>query len=137
MKYIINIILYHIMKPNKELADTLVEKTHAIKEEERSENEQKGVQLTTNRLNELVSKTQRGMAAALKIASIAYYSSEIQKIASLDEYGANWMRDISEATYALAAFDINLRDRVILSISKSPELYNIQDIDADVRGIPY
>lgn len=125
------------MKPNKSLADNLTAKTHAVENDNRSENEQKGVELTVARLNDLVYKTQKGMAAALKVASIAYYSPEIRKMASLDEQGCNWMRDISEAAYALAAFDINLRERIILSISKNPELYDIQDIDSDVRGIPY
>lgn len=125
------------MGPNKELADTLIAKTHAVEDEKSSENELKGVQLTINRLNDLVFKTQRGIASALKVASMAYYSPEIRMMASLDEHGSNWMRDISDATYALAEFDLNLRERVILSISKCPELYNIQDLDADVRGIPY
>lgn len=125
------------MKSNKELAEKLTAQALTSDCENRVENEQKGVELATTSLNELVDKTRKGIATALRIASLCYYSPEIRRLAGLDKEGCKWLEDLSNASCALANFDQNLHERILLSIEKSPELYNIKDIHEDVKGIPY
>lgn len=125
------------MKSNKELAEKITARVLASDCENREENEQKGIELATTSLNELVDKTRKGMAAALRVAALCYYSPEIRRLAGLDYDGSKWLEDISNASCALANFDQNLYERVVLSIGKCPELYNIKDIHEDVSGLPY
>lgn len=124
------------MKSNRELAEKITAQVLASDCENREENEQKGIELAMTSLNELVDKSRKGVAAALRIATLCYYQPEICRLAGLDQNGSKWLEDISNASCALANFDRNLYERIMLSIGKCPELYNIKDINEDVCDLP-
>lgn len=103
--------------------------------EKYDENEQKGVELVSNIFNDLYDKTFKGLSAAMRIAALCYNSPEIKHMASLDEHGEGWMEDISIALCAMASFDSNIRERIIYSIRKAHEVYDIRDIGSHLKDI--
>nr|DAZ06976.1 MAG TPA: hypothetical protein [Caudoviricetes sp.] len=100
-----------------------------------SENEQRGIEYVSNRFNDLYDKTLKGLSAATRIAALCYNSPELKKMATFDEYGERWMEDISAALCALSNFDSNIRQRIIYSIHKAHEAYDIQDIGCRMEDL--
>lgn len=97
--------------------------------------EEKGTEIAAERINDMLDKTHRAMAAALRLASLCYNSEEIKRLASLDKYGDRWMNEITEGLCALSRIDTKMKERLYLSIRKSPELYNILDMDEHISEL--
>nr|DAZ04473.1 MAG TPA: hypothetical protein [Caudoviricetes sp.] len=123
------------MDANKRSGVNRTEESISIEINEKNKNEIKGVEFTIETVNDLLNKVPRGIAAALRLAAICYNSPEIKRLASLDKCGCNFMHDLSEAAYALASIDGNIRDRIFYSIRKTPEIYNILDIGENLKDI--
>lgn len=123
------------MNAKNDLGKNRTQESNFSEIKENDKNEEKGVEFAIEVLNDLLNKVPKGIASALRLAAICYNSPEIKRLASLDKCGCNFMHDISEASYALASVDGNIRERIIYSIRKSPEIYNILDIGENLKDI--
>ena len=92
------------------------------------EHETASVKFVIDHLNDMFNKVPKGLASALRLASLCYNSHEIRRLVSLDESGCNFMHDISEACYALSHVDGNFRDRIYRSIRKNAEMFEIENM---------
>ena len=59
----------------------------------------------------------------------------MKHLAAFDQYGERWMEDISAALCALSNFDSHIRQRILYSIQKAHEAYDIQDIKCKLEDI--
>lgn len=100
-----------------------------------TEDEQKGITFVSNSFNDLFDKSLKGLSAAMRIAALCYNSPEMKNLATFDQYGERWMEDISSALCALSNFDSQIRQRIIYSIHKAHEAYDIQDIKCNMEDI--
>ena len=100
-----------------------------------SEDEQKGIAFVSNSFNDLFDKSLRGLSAAMRIAALCYNSPEMKNLAAFDQYSEGWMEDISAALCALSNFDSHIRQRILYSIQKTHEAYDIQDIRCKMEDL--
>lgn len=100
-----------------------------------SENEMKGIAFVSNSFNDLFDKSLKGLSAAMRIAALCYNSPEMKNLATLDQYGEGWMEDISSALCALSKFDSNIKQRILYSIQKAHEAYDIQEIGCKMEDL--
>lgn len=114
--------------------DVITERT-PLSMEMNDENQKKGVEFVSNSFNDLYDKSLKGLSAAMRIAALCYNSPEIKQLVSLDNYGEKWMEDISSALCALANFDSSIRERIIYSIHKAHEVYDIREIDYHLKDV--
>ena len=100
-----------------------------------NEYEQKGIAFVSNSFNDLFDKSLKGLSVAMRLAALCYNSPEIKGLVELDEYGEKWMEDISAALCALSNFDSNIQQRILYSIQKAHEAYDIREIRCRMEDI--
>lgn len=72
---------------------------HAIKAE--TTNAQKSIVIEKKNFSKMIRKSEKAMSAALRIAALAYQSSEMRNLLMLDRQGECWMEQISEGFSAM------------------------------------
>lgn len=123
------------MSTKKEQISGLSGSSMLAEKDETSKEEDRGAKMAAARMTDMFDKTQRAMAAALRLASLCYNSEEIKRLASLDKYGCDWIDDISEGMCALSRIDTNMKERLMLSIKQCPELYNVFEMDQNINDL--
>lgn len=104
---------------------------------ERKQKEKVGVEESISIFRKMLASTNKGLGTAIKIASICAHDPKLREIISNDPQVSDWATDLSEAFYALSRLTPYLQDRIVHSMSYTPELYNKRDLDEDVNKIPY